>query len=192
MKWIINHKKLTLCLLAVVTYLILMLTIILSGLKDNLFKADLIVVLGTTVSTEGIPSPGLTARLNKTIEVYKRGYAPLIMVSGGLGKEGYDESIVMANFLINRGIPKQAIIKDNTGNNTRATAHNAYHYMQQHHLQSAIIISQYYHIPRTRLAFQDAGIKQVGNASTSFVSLIDFYAVSRELIGYPVYLLNIR
>lgn len=194
MKWIINHKKQLLLLLFTLffSYFVITLTIILFGLKDRPFKADLIVVLGTTVYSTGKPSPGLTARLNKTIEIYQQGYAPRIMVSGGLGKEGYDESLVMANFLIKRGIPKHAIIKDNLGNNTRASAYNAYQYMRQHQLQSVIIISQYYHIARAKLAFKEAGIKSIGHASTSYVSFRDFYSVARELLGYPVYLLNIK
>lgn len=194
MKWIICTKKKFICsiLIFIISYLIFMLTIVLSGLKDHLVKADLIVVLGTAVSSEGVPSPGLTARLNKAIEVYQQGYAPLIMVSGGIGKQGYDESLAMENFLIKRGIPKQAIVKDNKGYNTRATAQNTYNYMQLHQLQTVIIISQYYHIARIKLAFRKVGIKQIGSGSTSFVSLIDFYAVSRELLGYPAYWLNIR
>lgn len=194
MKWIKCFKNKFILFVGsfLISYIIIMLIIILSGLKDNLFKADLMVVLGTRVSSKGEPSLGLTARLNKAIEVYQKGYAPLIMVSGGIGKEGYDESTAMEHFLISRGIPRHAIIKDNGGYNTRATAHNTFNYMQQNHLHSVIIVSQFYHIARIKLAFKNVGIKQIGAGSTSFVSLLDFYGMGRELFGYSAYWLNIK
>lgn len=192
MKWILSRKKKMIFGAIILIYFVTVLSIIISGLKDNLFKTDLIVVLGTKVSPEGIPSPGLAARLNKAIEIYQLGYAPKILVSGGTGKEGYDESIAMANFLIARGVPANAIIKDGQGINTRATAKNTYQYMQQHQLKSVIIISQYYHIARIKLAFKHEGIKQIGSGSPAYSSWRDFYSVSRELLGYPIYFFNIK
>ncbi|MFD1260938.1 YdcF family protein [Entomomonas asaccharolytica] len=192
MKWTLNRKKKMIFIAVILIYFVTVLSIILSGLKDNLFKTDLIVVLGTKVSPEGVPSAGLAARLNKAIEIYQQGYAPNILVSGGTGKEGYDESIAMADFLIARGIPASAIVKDGQGNNTRATARNTYQYMQQHQLNSVIVISQYYHIARIKLAFKHEGIRQIGSGSPVYGSWRDFYSVSRELLGYPIYFFNIK
>lgn len=169
-----------------------MLIIIFSGLKDNLFKADLIVILGSKVSSTGEPSLGLTARLNKAIDVYNEGYAPKILVSGGTGKEGYDESLAMANYLIKRGIPANSITRDGKGNNTRATAKHTQEYLQHHKLQSVIIVSQYYHIARTKLAFKKVGINKIGHGSPMYSSIRDLYAVPREVIAYPIYALNIK
>lgn len=191
MKWTLNKKK-TMLLVIIFAYLIIVLSIIFSGLRDNLVKSDLIVVLGTKVSPEGIPSAGLAVRLNKAIEIYQQGYAPKILVSGGTGKEGYDESLAMANFLIARGIPQEAVIQDGQGVNTRATAQNVYQYMQQQQLNSVIIVSQYYHIARTKLAFKHEGIKQIAHGSPPYMSWRDFYAVTRELLGYPIYFFNIK
>lgn len=190
MKWIAHHKKIF--WIIPVIFITLIFTIILLNAKDNVFKADLIVVLGNKVSPSGIPSRGLAVRLNKAIETYQQGYAPRILVSGGTGKEGFNEAIAMSNYLIARGIPSSAIIRDTEGVNTRATANNTYLYMQKNHLQSAIIVSQYYHIARTKLAFRRAGIKKIGQASPDYISGKDFFSVIRELFGYPVYWLNIK
>ena len=193
MKTRLTLKKIFLILFTLILlYLISMLIIIFSGLKDHLFKADLIVVLGSKVSPDGDPSLGLSVRLNKAIDVYNEGYAPKILVSGGTGKEGYDESLAMADYLIKRGVPPSSIIRDTKGNNTRATAKHAYEYMQQQQLSSVIIVSQYYHIARTKLAFKKLGIKQIGYASPLYSSIRDLYAVPREIIAYPIYALNIK
>lgn len=173
-------------------YCLIMFAIIVGGAKNHLFKADLIVVLGTKVELDGTPSLGLVARLNEAITVYKQGYAPLILVSGGTGKEGYSEAKVMAQYLIMHGIPKHVIIQDEMGVNTRATAKNTWQYMVSNHLSSVIIVSQYYHIPRIRLALHAVGIDKIGQASPLYVSWRDFFSVPREMIGYPTYWLGLK
>lgn len=190
MKWISHHKKIFLLIPIIV--LVSIFTIILLGARDHVFKADLLVVLGNKVSPTGVPSRGLTVRLNKAIEIYQQGYAPSILVSGGTGKEGFNEATAMANYLKARGIPQSAIIIDPLGVNTRATAKNTYHYMQKHHLNSVIVVSQYYHIARTKLAFKRAGIKEIGQASPSYISGKDLFSIFREIFGYPAYWFNIR
>lgn len=188
---VFTHKmKLLLSLFGL--YCLIMFAIIVGGAKNHLFKADLIVVLGTKVELDGTPSLGLAARLNEAITVYKQGYAPLILVSGGTGKEGYSEAKVMAQYLIMHGIPKHVIIQDEMGVNTRATAKNTWQYMVSNHLSSVIIVSQYYHIPRIRLALHAVGIDKVGHASPLYVSWRDFFSVPREMIGYPTYWLGLK
>lgn len=188
----IFSNKLKIFVLLIIVYFLMMLAIILSGAKNYLFKADLIVVLGTKVELDGTPSIGLAARLNEAIAVYNHGYAPLILVSGGTGKEGYSEAHVMAAYLVEHGIPKQAIIEDEVGVNTRATAKNTWQYMVSNHLTSVIVVSQYYHIPRIKLALHAVGINKIGQASPSYVSWRDLFSVPREMVGYPAYWLRLK
>lgn len=191
MKFIYSHK-IKLIFFLFILYFIVMFLIVMSGVKNHLFKADLIVVLGTKVELDGTPSVGLAARLNEAINVYRQGYAPLILVSGGTGKEGYSEAHVMADYLVAHGIPKQVIVQDELGVNTRATAKNTWQYMVSNHLKSVIVVSQYYHIPRIQLALHTVGINEIGQASPSYVSWRDFFSVPREMIGYPAYWLRIK
>lgn len=191
MKFIYSYK-IKLIFFLFILYFMVVFMIIISGVKNHLFKADLIVVLGTKVELDGTPSVGLAARLNEAINVYRQGYAPLILVSGGTGKEGYSEAHVMADYLVAHGIPKQVIVQDELGVNTRATAKNTWQYMVSNHLKSVIVVSQYYHIPRIRLALHAVGINEIGQASPSYVSWRDFFSVPREMIGYPAYWLRIK
>lgn len=192
-KFVTRYRlQLILMCMVLVIYVLTMLYIIIGGLKDHLFKADLIVVLGTKVELDGKPSQGLQARLNEAIQVYQQGVAPRILVSGGKGKEGYSEPRVMADYLIAHGIPQQVIFEDEEGFNTRATAQNTLQYMRDHHLKSVIIVTQYFHIPRTRLAFKDEGIQDIGQASPLYMSWRDFFSVPREMLGYPAYLFHLK
>jgi uncharacterized SAM-binding protein YcdF (DUF218 family) len=157
-----------------------------AGLNDDIQSSDLGVVLGSQVSPDGRPSARLQARLDEAVALYRQGVCARILVSGGTGKEGFSEAQVMARYLAER-IPPQAIMLDEHGDTTEATALNTAQIMRDHGLKSALIVTQYYHVPRTRLAFKKAGVPIVHSAHAHFFSLRDFYAIPRELIALPVY-----
>ena len=85
------------------------------GLNDNLGKADVALVLGNKVDPNGQPSPSLRARLDRAVDCYKQGWFPMVVVSGGLGKEGFDEAVVMRDYMISKGVPQAHIIADSQG-----------------------------------------------------------------------------
>ena len=163
------------------------LLIILDGLHDNLHRADLAVVLGSKVERNGTPSPALQARLDHALDLYRQGYFKLILVSGAHGKEGYDEPRVMRHYLEEHGVPVAAIFEDNEGSNTWHTAQDTAQFLADHHLQSVLIVSQYFHMPRCRLAFARFGISPVYWSHAPLWSLRDFYSVPREVVGYIGY-----
>jgi SanA protein len=68
--------------------------IVIAGLNDNLHAADLAVVPGSKVRPDGQPSLMLRARLDHAVDLYRKGYFKLVLVSGGHGWEGYDEPAV--------------------------------------------------------------------------------------------------
>lgn len=171
-------------------YFILLFLLVFSGCRNAVRKVDIIVVFGTKVNLDGTPSAGLKARLDETLLLYQQHNAPLVFVSGGMGKEGYNEALVMRQYLLRHGIPDTALIVDDKGNNTRATVVNLLDYMDQHHLRSVMAVSQYYHLPRISLAFQQAGKTLTGQAAPFYASWRDFFSVNRELVAYPVYWLK--
>lgn len=162
------------------------------GLNDKIAKADAIVVLGNAVMPNGQPSPRLRARIERAIDAYRQGIAPLIIVSGGTGIEGHDEAEVMARYLQQRGIPTTSIIRDGSGINTAATASNVARFAHQRDIRSVFIVSQYFHIFRSQLAITHAGLKVAGHAHAHYYEARDLYSLARETIGYPVYLFRLR
>ncbi len=159
----------------------------LDGLHDNLHPADLAVVLGSQVQRDGQPSESLKARLDHAIELYRQGYFKLVLVSGAHGQEGYDEPRVMARYLEAHGIPHDAIFQDNEGYTTWWTARDTAPFLKAHHLTSVLVISQYFHMPRCRLAFAKFGIAPVYTSHAPFWDRRDFHSVPREVIGLIVY-----
>lgn len=171
----------------VVTHL-LILTV--DGLRDELEFSDAAVVLGNKVELNGEPSERLKGRLNKAVELYDKNYFEYIIVSGGIGKEGYDEAEVMKKYLIENGIPDEKIIMDNQGYNSFMTAHNTKLIMNNMNLESITIITQFYHISRTKLAFDNIGIENVYSAHADYFELRDIYSLIREFFAYYKYLLS--
>lgn len=165
--------------------------IIADGLHDRIVPSDVIVVLGNRVERSGVPSLRLQERLRKALELYQQGLAPRIIVSGGLGREGFDEAEVMKAYLAERGVPPEAIIADSDGYDTYRTAANASRIMAGLSLRSAIAVSQYYHLPRARLALARAGVRSVSSAHAEVVlTWREPYVLFREFVAYYYYLLR--
>jgi vancomycin permeability regulator SanA len=151
--------------------------ITLSGLQNNIYTADVAVVLGNEVRPDGQPSDRLKARLNKAVELFDQKQTYNFIVSGGTGKEGQDEAKVMAKYLIDKSIPAENIFIDSQGITTEATAENSVKIMNENNWHSVIIVSQYFHIARTKLAFQKQGIAEIYSASANYFELRDLYSI---------------
>jgi uncharacterized SAM-binding protein YcdF (DUF218 family) len=166
--------------------------IVVSGLRDDIHPADVAVVLGTTANPDGTPSPRLAARLDAAAGLYARRVVGNVIVSGGVGVEGVDESAVMKRYLVGLGIPASRIVADSLGLTTAATARNAAAIIRRNRWSSAVVVSQYFHIPRCRLALRRAGIAPVYSAHARYFEPRDLYSIAREVVGYPAYLAGAR
>ena len=164
--------------------------VIMVGLHDHLRPADVGVVPGSKVYPSGRPSPSLRSRLDEALAVYRSGAVKNLFVSGGVGKESFDEAQVMRAYLIARGVPASAIVTDSHGDNTFETARHAATLMRERHWTSAFVVTQYFHVPRTRLALKKCGVEVAGWAHAPFFEWRDVYSVPREVLGYPDYMLR--
>lgn len=171
-------------------FILHVLIITFDGMNDKIGVTDVAVVLGNKVELNGTPSKRLKSRLDRAIELYKENYFNYIIVSGGIGKEGFDEAVVMKDYLIEKGIPDSKIILDQMGYNSYMTAQNTKEIMSRMDLNSVTIISQFYHITRTRLAFRKVGIKDIYTSHARYFELRDLYSLVREYFGFYKYLLR--
>ncbi|WP_229217429.1 YdcF family protein [Massilia forsythiae] len=162
--------------------------IVLAGLRDDVQVSDVGIVLGSKVMPDGAPSDRLRARLDRAAGLYRQGMFKHVIVSGGTGVEGFSEARVMADYLVERrAVPRAAILVDEHGDTTEATARNSAAIMRVHGFDSAMVITQYFHIARCRYALRHAGIQEVHAAHAVYVEPRDAYSTLRELIALPVY-----
>ena len=171
-------------------FIVATLVLVASGLRDDIAPADVALVLGSKVEPDGTPSPRLRARLDRTLELFQDRLFPAIIVSGGVGKEGFDEAVVMRNYLAAHGVPAARIILDSHGDTTFASAKNTARIAEERNFQSVFVVSQYFHIPRARLALERCHISAVHSAHAHFFEWRDLYSSARETAGYASYLLR--
>ena len=185
-------KKLLLASLLLITgsFLLGAVLIVADGLRDDIHPADVAIILGNTVESDGRPSARLRARLDKAVELYREGLFQHVIVSGGIGVEGFNEAEVMKSYLVSQGVPGGCIIADGEGATTSLTARNAARVMKEQGWQSALVVSQYFHISRTRLAVESYGVRPVYSAHAEYFELRDVYSIAREVIGYGAYLMR--
>jgi vancomycin permeability regulator SanA len=166
------------------------LILIINGLNEQIEPADVAVILGNEVYLSGEPSPQLKGRLDRAVELFQQQLFPQIVVSGAIETNGIDESLGMRQYLVTKGVPAQAIFLDPRGFDTMNTAEDTAALMSQHGWKRIMVISQYFHLPRCKLAFRKAGIKHVLVSYARFFSWRDLWAITRELVAYPVYWLE--
>jgi len=156
--------------------------------------ADVIIVLGSAVWPNEQPSPSLRARTERAIELYRDGYASHLILSGGLGRHPPEEAEVMRRLAVEAGIPDEVLVLDEEARSTRESLVRGREIMQQGGWDTAIIVSDPFHIKRSLLIAEDIGITAYGSPAldnpTYTVPARRFYYTSREVVALWWYLVQ--
>lgn len=145
-------------------------------------KSDVMVVLGCQARGE-TPSLMLEYRLNKALDLYKKGYAGYIIASGGQGKdETYSEAYVMKNWLKKHGVDESKIIEEEESTSTFENLNFSKKIMKDRNFKTAIIVSSDFHMFRSLKLAQRLDIKAYGAPSRT-VEYLKFYYYSREILS---------
>ena len=73
-----------------IVYTVALVAVLIASQQDQRRPVDAIVVLGAA-QYNGRPSPVLRARLDHALGLYREGYAPLIVVTGGVGRRRHHQ-----------------------------------------------------------------------------------------------------
>ena len=164
------------------------------GLED-LPQSDVVVLLGG----------GSNNRIVHAFRIYRAGKAPVILISGGMlpWETGVTEAQQIADFLVELGAPRSALILENKSQTTRENAVNTAAIFKAYGWQHGILVTSGLHMPRALAAFQKAGLDMTPSASDttggsfSVDSVLDLLpqvnalawttAAIREIVGLMVY-----
>ncbi|WP_258359402.1 YdcF family protein [Moorella sulfitireducens] len=125
-------------------------------------NADVIIVLGAAVWQNG-PSPALLERISLAEDLYRRGYAPAIITTGGTGTlNPTPEGTAARLALVTRGIPPDAIHEEIRSRNTRENLAEAGKIMLRYGWKKAIIVTHDYHLLRAITEARRLGIEASG------------------------------
>jgi SanA protein len=121
-------------------------------------EAQCAIVPGSHV-IDGVPSNTLADRLIVAKRLYDAGKVKKILVSGDHGQDNYDEANTMRNYLLDRGVPPEDIFMDHAGFDTYQTMYRAKEVFE---VETAIIVTQDFHLPRSLFIASNLGMDVQG------------------------------
>ena len=122
-------------------------------------KADCILIFGAGLRPDGSPSKMLAERLDCGYRLYLLGKSDRILVSGDHGTKEYDEVGAMKRYLMEKGVPDDAIFMDHAGFSTYDSLYRAKYIFE---CTSAVLVTQKYHLYRALYIGKALGIACVG------------------------------
>ncbi len=160
------------------------------GSQDRAQNADAIIVFGARVQAGGNASPILRARTRHAYELWKRGLAPKIVCTGGVGTYLPAEAIASRSLLLGWGVPSAAILVDDKSVSTRENARNAAALLPRG--SRVIAVSEAFHLWRCRrecakfslIAFtspETGGWNALRWQSRCFYTVREVFAVTRDV-----------
>ncbi len=133
--------------------------IVLFARRDEARPAGAIVVLGAA-QYDGKPSPVLRARLDHAVELYRRGIADTLIMTGGTGPgDTVSEAVVSKRYAARRGIPAGVIFTEERGMTSLQSMRAVAGIMDGSRIRSAVLVSDPFHMLRLRLLAMRVGVR---------------------------------
>ncbi|MEO8208806.1 MAG: YdcF family protein [Chloroflexota bacterium] len=118
------------------------------GSTDERRHAGAIVVLGAA-QYNGRPSPVFEARISHAVDLYRAGFAPLLIVTGGKATGDLTtEASAARAWAISRGVPSAAILSEDAGRTTLESLEGVAALLQARGIRTAVFVSDRTHMLR--------------------------------------------
>jgi len=164
-RWLTRVAKALLVVAAVmwIYFLITLVQVNQTGRSDEARRVDAIVVMGAA-QYDGTPSAQLAARLDHVVTLWDDGVAPVVVVTGG-NRPGdrFTEASSSAEYLIERGVPDAAILREDAGTTSYESLRAVAELLGARGMSRVLVVTDPYHSLRSRLIAEEVGL-------TTFVS----------------------
>lgn len=128
------------------------------GWTDYRRPADVVVVFGCKVYSNGNLSTALADRVRSASGLYQDGLVTHLIMSGGPGQGDVHETDAMRDFAVSLGVPREQILTDRLGLSTDETVTHTVPMLKKHGFDRVLAVSRYFHLPRIKLTYQRAGV----------------------------------
>ena len=152
-------------------------------------KTEMAIILGASVKANGEPSPMLAERIEAAAKLYRKKNVTKILISGDSTDDYYDEIKIMKKQLLAKGVLAKDLIEDGLGVRTLDSLYRA---RFVHHIQKAIIVSQFYHLPRALYLADHFGINAVGFSASALGNQPAFKHLFREFLARYLAFLDVQ
>jgi uncharacterized SAM-binding protein YcdF (DUF218 family) len=161
---------------------------------DEARPADAIVVFGAA-EYYGRPSPVYRARLDHASDLFERKLAPIIITTGGAGKETrFTEGQVGRDYLASKDIGDRHLIAETQGDNSAESAQRVAVIMQTNGMHSCIAVSDAYHLFRIKQMLASYGLVVYTSPRPQTVPATNWgkiQSVMREALSYVLWRLHV-
>lgn len=121
------------------------------GRVDQSDPADVIVVLGAA-QYDGRPSPVLRARVDHAVDLYRRGVAPTLIMTGGVGPgDTVSEAVVAKRYAVRQGVSEGAVLTETGGLTSLESMEAVASLMREKRMERAVLVSDPFHMLRLRV-----------------------------------------
>jgi uncharacterized SAM-binding protein YcdF (DUF218 family) len=96
------------------------------------------------------------ARFAEGVNLYQQGFGRYLVFSGAAFDNGTSNADVMHDLAVQRGVPESAILEEPLGEDTWGNAVYTRQVLEQHGLESAILVTSPYHLRRAQVTFDAA------------------------------------
>ncbi|NLA70642.1 MAG: DUF218 domain-containing protein [Clostridiales bacterium] len=122
-------------------------------------QAQCAIVLGSAVYSDGTPGEFLKERLDAGIELYWSGKVDKLLFSGDNGQVDYNEVEAMKTYALEAGVAEEDVFLDHAGFSTYESMYRAQKIFD---VDSAIVVTQEYHLYRALMIGKILGIDVTG------------------------------
>jgi SanA protein len=117
------------------------------------------IVFGAGLTRDGQPTPILRDRVETAAELYFSGKVQKLLMSGDNRFLDYNEPEAMRQYALRLGVPDEAIVLDYAGRRTYDTCYRAKAIFG---LDSALLVTQAFHLPRALFLCNALGLQAKG------------------------------
>lgn len=138
------------------------------GDRDQAAPADAIIVLGAA-AYDAKPSPVFEERIRHGLDLYRQGYAPKLIFTGGFGgsRARFSESQVARRYALKQKIPAEDILIETHSRTTRQNLVEARRVMAQNDMHRVIVVSDPLHMARALRLSHELGIDALASSTPS-------------------------
>lgn len=160
-------------LIGIATTLLIRILFLLAASPRTFLQADVparrvAVVFGAEVKRDGTPSVVLKDRVETAVALYKSGKVEKLLMSGDNRFVDYNEPESMRQYALTLGMPDSDIVLDYAGRRTYDTCYRA---KEIFGVESAILVTQGFHMPRALFLCKSFDIDVLGVQSDNYYYL---------------------
>lgn len=170
-----------------VYYGVTLIQVMAAGRTHDSPSVDAIVVLGVA-QYDGRPSPQLAARLDHVVTLWNDDLAPTVVVTGGNQPgDRFTEAEASQIYLVERGVPEQAILMEDEGTTTYESLAGVAELLERTDVRSGdgdrievVVVTDPYHAYRSKLTAEEVGL--TAHASSTPTSVVTGWTSLRRQV----------